>query len=47
MKIALLCSECGSRNYHIKKTAEKDGSRISVKKFCKQCNRHTIHKSSI
>lgn len=47
MKVALLCSECGNRNYHVKQAAEKDGTRLTMKKFCKQCNRHTIHKSSI
>lgn len=44
MKIALLCEQCGSRNY----TAEAGHKeRLVIKKYCKRCNRHTTHKSSI
>ncbi len=41
-KTVLICQECLSRNYEIPKT---DGStRFEVKKYCKKCNKHTIHK---
>ncbi|MFK2826827.1 50S ribosomal protein L33 [Bacillus sp. B190/17] len=44
-KRILACSECGSRNYstHGK---EKSEERLEVKKFCRTCNSHTIHKQT-
>ncbi|SOC43094.1 50S ribosomal protein L33 [Salinicoccus kekensis] len=44
MKIALACTVCGSRNYQI---MSEHKERLTLKKFCKKCNRHTTHKSSI
>lgn len=45
-KIILVCEECLSRNYTMKinKLVKKD--RMVVKKFCKRCNKHTIHKET-
>ncbi|MBP5256966.1 MAG: 50S ribosomal protein L33 [Mycoplasma sp.] len=43
--VPLLCSECNSRNYHIKK--EKfNPKRIELRKYCSHCKRATIHKES-
>ncbi|MBQ2349507.1 MAG: 50S ribosomal protein L33 [Mycoplasma sp.] len=43
--VPLLCSECNSRNYHIKK--EKSNSkRIELRKYCPHCKKVTIHKES-
>ena len=45
MRVALVCSECGARNY--KKTRPKDkAERLELKKFCKSCGRHTVHRDS-
>ncbi|WP_186084389.1 50S ribosomal protein L33 [Phocicoccus schoeneichii] len=44
MKVALICSECGNRNYRVEGSLS---TRLEVKKYCKTCNRHTTHKSSI
>ncbi|WP_081622753.1 50S ribosomal protein L33 [Heyndrickxia acidiproducens] len=44
-KTALACSQCGSRNY----TTVVHGSqsaRIELKKFCKHCQTHTIHRET-
>lgn len=41
-KTVLICTECLSRNYEVKK-AEKS-TRFEIKKFCKKCKKHTIHK---
>ena len=45
-RVALVCEECGSRNY--KKTRKKDapGERMELKKYCPKCNRHTVHRES-
>ena len=41
-KVVLICQECLSRNYEVVK---KDRStRFEVKKYCKKCKKHTIHK---
>ncbi len=42
-KVNLVCSECLRSNYSTNKSTMK---RIEVKKFCKQCNKHTIHKEN-
>lgn len=44
MKVALLCERCGSRNYT---TETEHKKRMAIKKYCKKCNQHTTHKSSI
>lgn len=45
VKVLLICSECLSRNYTM--SVNKDGKAITeVKKFCKKCGKHTIHKIS-
>ncbi|WP_036437033.1 50S ribosomal protein L33 [Mycoplasma elephantis] len=40
-KIPLACEICKNRNYSTTKTTLE---RLEVKKFCKKCNLHTIHK---
>ncbi|MDE0563146.1 50S ribosomal protein L33 [Exiguobacterium sp. B2(2022)] len=44
-KVSLACSECGSREYS---TTKKDGvsTRLEMKKFCRRCNTHTMHRES-
>jgi large subunit ribosomal protein L33 len=43
--IVLVCEECGGRNYKTTKAAKKQ-ERLSIKKFCPACKRHTVHKES-
>jgi large subunit ribosomal protein L33 len=44
--IKLVCSECKEINYFTKKSkrAITAGKRLSLKKFCKKCKKHTLHK---
>jgi large subunit ribosomal protein L33 len=44
-KAILICQDCNSRNYEVKKNL-KDPGRMEMKKFCKKCNKHTLHKES-
>ncbi|MFC4389204.1 50S ribosomal protein L33 [Gracilibacillus marinus] len=44
-KIILACEVCYNRNYSTEKNSLQD-TRMEVKKFCKQCNRHTIHRET-
>ena len=41
--ITLACSACQARNY---KTTKQPGKVIELKKFCKQCKKHTLHKET-
>jgi large subunit ribosomal protein L33 len=46
LRIALACEVCGARNYKTT-IARRDGSQpLHLKKFCKTCERHTLHKES-
>ena len=45
-KVILICSECLSRNYTTTKKSENSTERLEIKKYCPQCNKHTIHKES-
>ena len=42
--IQLECTECRRRNYNTKKDKKKKPDRLEIKKFCKFCGRHTLHR---
>ena len=46
VKVTLVCSECKQRNYDTKKNKKNDPDRIELKKYCRFCRKHTIHKES-
>jgi len=41
--VVLVCTECQSRNYQ---TTKKREAELEIKKFCKTCGRHTVHRAS-
>ncbi len=46
-KSALACSVCGSRNYaKAIRASHTRNKRLEVKKFCKHCGTHTLHKET-
>ncbi|KAA0948639.1 50S ribosomal protein L33 [Sporosarcina sp. ANT_H38] len=45
-KIILSCDTCGSRNYSVPARKDKPTERLSLKKFCRHCNTHTLHKQT-
>jgi len=45
-KVALACTVCGSRNYTKSAGAKTRTERLEVKKFCKYCNQHTLHRQT-
>ncbi|BAL61581.1 50S ribosomal protein L33 [Melissococcus plutonius] len=45
-KAALACSVCGSRNYSKSISEGKRNERLTIKKFCKYCQKHTLHKET-
>ena len=38
--VTLACNECKARNYKTTKTPDQN---LSLRKFCKQCKKHTLH----
>jgi large subunit ribosomal protein L33 len=44
--VKLRCEECKSINYQAHKShnATIEGVKLELKKFCKKCRKHTIHK---
>ncbi|MBA2873102.1 large subunit ribosomal protein L33 [Anoxybacillus calidus] len=45
-KVVLACSNCNSRNYSTMKNAANLQERLEMKKFCKVCNTHTVHRET-
>ncbi len=44
--ITLECTECKRRNYTTTKNRRKHPSRLEVRKYCKWCNKHTLHRET-
>ncbi|MDQ1143293.1 large subunit ribosomal protein L33 [Bacillus sp. SORGH_AS 510] len=44
-KVILACADCGSRNYSTVSKQEQT-ERLELKKFCKTCATHTIHRET-
>ncbi|MCD6239404.1 MAG: 50S ribosomal protein L33 [Thermotoga sp.] len=42
--VHLACTECKSRNYVTTKNKTKTPKKLEMKKYCKVCKKHTIHK---
>ncbi|HEY4543421.1 MAG TPA: 50S ribosomal protein L33 [Tissierellaceae bacterium] len=45
-RIVLACEECKQRNYVSKKNKRNTTERVELKKYCKFCNAHTVHKET-
>ncbi|WP_217589010.1 50S ribosomal protein L33 [Lentibacillus saliphilus] len=45
-KIVLTCSVCLNRNYTTQKSDAATSKRMEVRKFCKTCGIHTIHRET-
>ncbi|GAB2480121.1 50S ribosomal protein L33 [Alkalibacterium psychrotolerans] len=45
-KLALACIECGSRNYTKEVGAKIRTERLEVKKYCRYCKKHTLHRET-
>ncbi|MFV0380706.1 MAG: 50S ribosomal protein L33 [Breznakia sp.] len=45
-KVILTCSECLSRNYTTQKNKQTQTQRMEIRKYCKKCGKHTIHKET-
>ncbi|WP_077324061.1 50S ribosomal protein L33 [Virgibacillus siamensis] len=45
-KIILACSICSGRNYTTHKNTATQPERMEVRKFCKSCGKHTLHRET-
>ena len=44
--VILACTECKRRNYTTEKNKKNDANRIEMKKYCRFCQTHTLHKET-
>ncbi|SDC21632.1 MULTISPECIES: 50S ribosomal protein L33 [unclassified Candidatus Frackibacter] len=44
--ITLACEECGQRNYSTTKNKSNTRDRLELKKYCRFCGDHTVHKET-
>ena len=44
--ITLACTECQERSYATSKNKKTNPDRIEIKKHCRRCNKHTVHKET-
>jgi large subunit ribosomal protein L33 len=44
--IKLECTECHNINYHSYKNKKIIKERLELKKYCKKCKRHILHKET-
>ncbi|UCE22221.1 MAG: 50S ribosomal protein L33 [Candidatus Aminicenantes bacterium] len=42
--ITLQCTECKRRNYTSSRNKKIQKDKLELKKFCKFCHKHTLHK---
>lgn len=42
--ITLACTECKHQNYTTTKNKRNDPGRLELRKYCRPCNRHTLHR---
>lgn len=45
-KVKLACTECKQRNYDTNKNKKVTTERIELKKYCKFCKKHTLHRET-
>jgi large subunit ribosomal protein L33 len=46
VNVTLACGDCKRRNYSSAKNKKNDPDRIEIKKYCKWCKKHTVHKET-
>ncbi|MDQ0340170.1 large subunit ribosomal protein L33 [Caldalkalibacillus uzonensis] len=44
--VTLACTVCHQRNYTTEKNKRHNTERIEMKKYCKFCNEHTLHRET-
>lgn len=44
--VTLACEQCKQRNYITMKNKKSHSGRLEMKKYCKFCRTHTVHKET-
>jgi large subunit ribosomal protein L33 len=44
--ILLQCTECKNRNYSTMKNKKNTTGKLEIKKYCRSCRKHTMHKET-
>jgi large subunit ribosomal protein L33 len=44
--ITLACTECKRRNYSTMKNKRTTTDKVELKKYCRFCRHHTVHKET-
>ncbi len=44
--VTLACADCKRRNYHTAKNKKNTAGRLELKKFCRWCRGHRIHRET-
>jgi len=44
--ISLACEECKRKNYSTTKNKKTHREKLQLKKYCKWCKKHTVHKET-
>ncbi|PYS47233.1 MAG: 50S ribosomal protein L33 [Acidobacteria bacterium] len=44
--ITMQCADCKERNYSTTKNKKKNTERMEMKKFCRRCRHHTVHRET-
>lgn len=42
--VTMSCSKCKQRNYMTTKDKTKHPDKLELRKYCRFCNEHTVHK---
>ena len=45
--VALVCTKCKSQNYITVRNKINIEGKLSIKKYCKTCKKHTLHKETV
>jgi len=46
VKVVLACTDCKQRNYDNYKNGKTTTERLELKKYCRFCKKHTVHKEA-
>ncbi len=46
VRITLSCTECKQRNYNMTKEKKNHPERLETRKYCRFCQKHTMHKET-
>ena len=44
--VVLACTECKQRHYNTKKNRKNTTERLELKKYCRFCRKHTVHRET-